>query len=84
LKSVIINEKRIKKNAKYCVDIVPYPYTSRAQYERAMEGAIGREWNVTSATKKMSRPEIVSRAGVIINPISMKKKNKSKRAPAKF
>lgn len=84
LKTVIISEKRIKKNTQYCVDVIPYPYTSREQYEKAMAGAIGREWNVTSAVKNMTRPEIVTRAGVMINPISTKKKAKSKRAPAKF
>ena len=81
---MIISEKRIKKNSKYCVDVVPYPYTSREQYERAMKGAIGREWNVSSAVRKMTRPEIVSRPGVIINPIATKKKAKGRRAPAKF
>ena len=85
LRTVIISEKRIKKNAQYCVDVVPYPYTSREQYEKAMGGAIGREWNVTSAVKNMTRPEIVTRAGIMIKPISTKRKAKgSKRAPAKF
>jgi len=85
LRTVIISEKRIKKNAQYCVDVVPYPYTSREQYEKAMGGALGREWNVTSAVKNMTRPEIVTRAGIMIKPISNKRKAKgSKRAPAKF
>ena len=74
----------MKKNAQYCVDVVPYPYTSREQYERAMQGALGREWNVSTAVRKLTRPEIISRAGVIINPISLKKKAKEHRTPAKF
>lgn len=45
---------------------------------------MGREWNVTTAVRKMTRPEIISRAGVMINPISLRKKAKDHRAPAKF
>ena len=81
-KRVIINEKRVKRNAKFQLPDIPYPFTSREQYEKAMLGAIGAEWNVTSAVKDMTRPEVLTRAGKIIQP--MAKKAKAKRAPAKF
>lgn len=82
VKRVIINEKRVKRNAKFQLPDIPYPFTSREQYEKAMLGAIGAEWNVTSAVKDMTRPEVLTRAGKIIQP--MAKKAKAKRAPAKF
>ncbi len=81
-KNVIINAKRIKKTAKFQLENIPYPFTSREQYEKAMGGAIGKEWNVTTAVKNMTRSEVITKAGKIIKPIS--KKAKMKRAPAKF
>jgi len=81
-KRVIINEKRVKRTAQFQLTDIPYPFTSREQYERAMAGSIGQEWNVTGAVKDMTRPEILTRAGKIIQP--MAKKAKTKRAPAKF
>ncbi len=80
---VIINQKRLKKTAStFMLGNVPHPFTSRAEYEQAMLGGIGREWNVTSSFKDMTRPDILTRAGKIIQPIS--KRAKVARAPAKF
>jgi U3 small nucleolar RNA-associated protein 14 len=81
--NVIISEKRIKKTAdNYMLAQIPYPFTSREDYERAMAGGIGREWNVSSSFKDMTRPEILTRSGKIIQPIS--KKVKQNRPAAKF
>ncbi len=81
--NVIISEKRISKLAdKYMIKTVPYPYTTREEYERSMQGGIGREWNVTDSVKDLTRPEIYARAGKIIQPLS--KKVKQVRTPAKF
>lgn len=82
LKKVILNDRRMKKSIKFQIPYVPYPYRSREEYEKAMAGAIGREWNVAGAVKSMSRPEILTTKGRIIKPLS--KKAKMKRAPAKF
>ena len=80
---VIINQKRLKKLANnYMLADVPQPYASRAEYEHAMLGGVGREWNVSSSFKSMTRPEILTRSGKIIQPIS--KKAKQPRAAAKF
>lgn len=80
---VIINEKRIKKTAgNFQIANIPYPYTSREEYERAMTGAVGKEWNVTSAVKNMTRPDVITRAGKMIQPIS--KRAKAQRPAAKF
>ena len=82
--TVIINEKRLKKTAKFQLSEIPYPYRSRAEYERAIAGNIGQEWNTMLGAKEMSRPAVLVRAGKIIQPIGKKSKNKQKRAPAKF
>ena len=82
-KNVIISAKRVKKTAKFQIESIPHPYSSREQYERAMAGGMGQEWNVTGAVKNLTRPEILTRAGKMIRPIT--KKAKVKRAPlAKF
>ena len=47
-----------------------------------MSGAIGKEWNVTSAVKELTRKEVITRAGKIIKPLSIKAK--VKKPPAKF
>ena len=84
-KNVIINEKRVKKNAKFQIENIPYPFTSREQYEKAMHGGVGYEWNVTGAVKEMTRAEVITRTGKMIQPIHKKSKTKKqKRAPAKF
>jgi U3 small nucleolar RNA-associated protein 14 len=80
--NVIISERRIKKTAAYMLSEVPYPFTSREEYERAMAGGVGKEWNVTSSFKDMTRPEVITRPGKIIQPLS--KKVKQHRAAAKF
>ena len=80
--NVIINEKRLKKTAKFQIADIPYPYKSREEYERATAGAVGKEWNVTSALKDMTRPEVMTRAGKMIQPLS--KQVKRRRPAAKF
>ncbi|KAL7545686.1 hypothetical protein ACHAWF_009036 [Thalassiosira exigua] len=84
--TVIINEKRIKKTSAYQLSEIPYPYRSREEYERAISGSIGREWNTLQGSKDMSRPAVLVRAGKIIQPIAKKSKSKKRatRAPAKF
>lgn len=61
---------------------IPYPFTTREEYKRSLIGGVGREWNVSSSFKDMIRPQVITRAGKIIQPIS--KKLKQQRAPAKF
>lgn len=81
--NVIISAKRVKKMAdQYMLSTIPYPYTSREDYERSMAGGVGREWNVTDSFKAMTRPDVMTRAGKMIQPLSQKVKHK--RAPAKF
>lgn len=80
---VIINQKRLKKTANnFMLADVPHPYASRVEYEQAMLGGVGKEWNVSSSFKSMTRPEILTRSGKIIQPIS--KKAKQPRPAAKF
>jgi U3 small nucleolar RNA-associated protein 14 len=82
---VILSERRVKRLAESCMLAeIPHPYKSREEYERATSGGMGREWNVTGAFKAATRPEVQSRSGQIIQPLSMRVKKKPARSAAKF
>jgi len=59
---VIISEKKDKKAAKYLVKDLPYPYTSKAQFERRMEQPLGPEWNTRVGFQKGTLPKVVKKA----------------------
>ena len=58
---VIISEKRDKKAAKYLVKDLPYPYTSKAQFERTMEMPLGTEWNTRVGFQRGTLPRVVKK-----------------------
>ncbi|KAK0498773.1 Utp14-domain-containing protein [Armillaria luteobubalina] len=66
---VIISEKRDKKAAKYLVKDLPYPYTSKAQFERGMEQPLGVEWNTRVGFQKATLPRVVKKMGTVIDPL---------------
>lgn len=77
LKHVIINQKAVKNNSK--TEDVPFPFTSREQYERAMRKPLGREWNSKLSFLNLTKPEIKTRMGTIIDPIKLPKHRKTPR-----
>ncbi|KAI0334039.1 Utp14-domain-containing protein [Cubamyces sp. BRFM 1775] len=66
---VIISEKRDKKAAKYQVKDLPYPYTSKAQFERSMEVPLGTEWNTRLGFQRATLPKVVTKMGTLITPL---------------
>ncbi|TDL26360.1 Utp14-domain-containing protein [Rickenella mellea] len=58
---IIISEKRDKKAAKYVIRDLPYPYTSKAQFERSMETPIGVEWNTRVGFQRATVPRVVKK-----------------------
>lgn len=66
---VIISEKRDKKAAKYQVKDLPFPYTSKAQYDRSMEMPVGAEWNTRVGFQKATMPKVLKKPGTIISPL---------------
>lgn len=61
---VIISEKRDKKAAKYLVKDLPYPYTSKAQFDRRMEQPLGPEWNTRIGFQRATLPRVVKKASL--------------------
>mmetsp|Transcript_21735 Transcript_21735/g.42238 ORF Transcript_21735/g.42238 Transcript_21735/m.42238 type:complete len:414 (+) Transcript_21735:1-1242(+) len=80
VKHVIFNKKRNKKALKYTVPNVPFPYTSKQQYQMSMRQPLGRDWNTFTTFKEMTKPEVETEAGTIIEPITLKelKRHKSR------
>ncbi|KAI0347583.1 Utp14-domain-containing protein [Trametopsis cervina] len=66
---VIISEKRDKKAAKYLVKDLPYPYTSKAQFERSMDTPLGTEWNTRVGFQRGTLPKVVKKMGTVITPL---------------
>lgn len=62
---VVISERRDKKAAKYTVKDLPYPYTSKAQFERSMETPLGNEWNTRVGFQRGTLPKVVKKVCVL-------------------
>ncbi|KAG5644967.1 hypothetical protein DXG03_007339 [Asterophora parasitica] len=67
--NIIISEKRDKKAAKYMVKDLPFPYTSKAQFDKTMEQPLGTEWNTRVAFQRGTLPRVTKKPGMIINPL---------------
>ncbi|KZW00502.1 small-subunit processome [Exidia glandulosa HHB12029] len=66
---VIISEKKDKKAAKYTVKDLPFPYTSKAQFERTLEAPLGAEWNTRVGFQRGTLPRVVKKMGTVIAPV---------------
>ncbi|KAJ0411310.1 hypothetical protein ATCC90586_005719 [Pythium insidiosum] len=91
MERVLINEKKDKRAAKFAVQEVPYPFTSREEYEMAMRNPLGSDWNTAASTNKLTAPKLIKRAGQMIDPLKLSKEDKkqakkelSKKRKAKF
>jgi U3 small nucleolar RNA-associated protein 14 len=69
LKNVIINHKRVRKNVDYLASTLPFPYNSRAEYERSIRMPIGTEWNVKQTYQENTKPRVLVKPGAIVTPM---------------
>ncbi|KAK1928680.1 Uncharacterized protein P3T76_015783 [Phytophthora citrophthora] len=76
MERVLINEKKDKKAAKYTVKDVPYPFTSREEYEAAMRNPLGSDWNTSQVTNVLTAPKIMKHAGTSIAPLVLSKEDR--------
>jgi U3 small nucleolar RNA-associated protein 14 len=58
---VIISEKKDKKAEKFLVRDLPFPYTSKAQFERRMEVPLGMEWNTRKGFQRGTMPRVTKK-----------------------
>ncbi|KAI9806030.1 MAG: hypothetical protein M1833_004437 [Piccolia ochrophora] len=61
----IINEKRVKKNAKYLASTLPHPFETRQQYERSLRLPVGPEWTTKETFQSATKPRVLLKRGVI-------------------
>ncbi|KAJ1733968.1 hypothetical protein LPJ61_001304 [Coemansia biformis] len=74
LGSVIINQRQPKAANKYYANNVPFPFFTAKQYEATMQVPMGKEWNTTKAHASFVKPRIMTKAGHIIDPLSIPSK----------
>ena len=65
LERVVINEKRVKKNAKYLASNLPHPFENRQQYERSLRLPVGPEWTTKETFQSATKPRILLKQGII-------------------
>lgn len=75
MKGVVVNsEDRDKKFAhKYLIKELPHNYGTVDQYQKIMNAAVGKEWTTLQSHKRLIQPEVLTKAGEIIKPLSFKK-----------
>jgi U3 small nucleolar RNA-associated protein 14 len=71
LKHVIITERLQRKAERKKVQGVPFPYTSKQQFERSIRQPIGKEWNSSSTVQRLVKPKVTTNAGTIIEPMRL-------------
>jgi U3 small nucleolar RNA-associated protein 14 len=70
LKSVIVSQKRIKGNAAFLASTLPFPFKTRAEYERSIRMPVGGEWNVTQSVQENIKPKVMVKPGRVVEPMS--------------
>ena len=73
LNHVIITEESDSKFSKYQVKQLPYEYGNKKQYERTLAQPLGPEWNTLTSHANMTKPSIVTRPGLVIDPLEAPK-----------
>lgn len=66
---VIISEKPDKKAEKLYARTLPYPFTSKEAFEQSIRMPLGPESNPATASGALTRPDVVKKPGVNIQPI---------------
>ena len=72
--NVIISEKHLKGTMKYKIDKLPHPFKTREEYEQSIRMPLGDEWNTSHVVMKYTKPEVITRAGRIIEAAKLPNK----------
>ena len=66
--------KRDKKAAQFTTAGVPFPFSTREQFERSLRQPLGKEWNTAASHKSLTAPSMKVVQGAVIAPIAMHNK----------
>ena len=69
LSRVIINEKKVKKNAKYMATSLPHPFETKGQYEKSLRLPVGRSWTTSETYLNAVKPRVLMKPNTIIRPL---------------
>ena len=69
LSRVIINEKKVKKNASYMATSLPHPFETRGQYEKSLRLPVGRSWTTSETYLNAIKPRVLVKPNTIIQPL---------------
>ena len=70
--NVIVSQARLKKADKYLAKELPFPYETRAQYERGLRVPVGGEWNAKVVVQGMTAPRVRVQRGRVVGAIARK------------
>jgi U3 small nucleolar RNA-associated protein 14 len=73
---LIVNSERDKKAAKYLVKRLPAPYKSARQYDSVHKIPLSKQLNSKRVFQQLIQPEILTRPGDIIEPLSQEFKER--------
>jgi len=68
-KHVVISELKDTKAEKFRVKDIPFPYTSKAQYEKSLDTPLGTEWNTNIGHQRVVLPRVTTKIGTVITPL---------------
>ncbi|XP_050682219.1 U3 small nucleolar RNA-associated protein 14 homolog A [Leptidea sinapis] len=66
---IIINEMKMTQLANHKVSELPFPFTSVSDFEASIRLPIGNTFIPETAHKKLIRPNVITKAGTIIEPM---------------
>ena len=72
--NVVLSDRRVKTASKYKIADIPHPFTTREEYEQSLLMPVGEEWNASHVVRSNTKPEIMLRAGRIIEPVKLSKR----------
>ena len=57
------------QNIKYQATTLPFPYETKAQYERALRLPIGKEWRTKTTFQEATMPRVIVKKGTVVEPM---------------
>eukprot|EP00210_Caulerpa_lentillifera_P001681 g1616.t1 len=82
-KGIFISEKSNTSLEKYHIATIPKTFDSANEYERSLQHTIGPDCNTINAFEDFTRPKVVKRQGVIIEPLRLNQSSRDIREDVK-
>ena len=57
------------QNIKYQATALPFPFETKAQYERALRLPIGKEWSTKTTFQEATMPRVMVKRGTVVEPM---------------